>query len=116
MSTDPKPRKPVPSAAEINAYLELSAARTKLHLPLAKGAALVGQARPASAADGSGAPSAAAKATPTLPLQTTKKLPTQSSGSAASRPQGAPPAAPSETDADASSSDAWRPFSTDEER
>src|SRR6188508_827320 len=41
MSTDPKPPKPMPSADEINAYVELSAARTKLRLPLAKGAARV---------------------------------------------------------------------------
>jgi hypothetical protein len=35
MSSEDKPKKPMPSAAEINAYLELSAARTKKRLPLA---------------------------------------------------------------------------------
>jgi hypothetical protein len=34
MSED-NPKKPMPSVAEINAYLELSAARTKKRLPLA---------------------------------------------------------------------------------
>jgi hypothetical protein len=37
MSTEDNPKKPIPSAAEINAYLELSAARTKKRLPLAFG-------------------------------------------------------------------------------
>jgi hypothetical protein len=37
MSTEDHPKKPMPSAAEINAYLELSAARTKKRLPLAFG-------------------------------------------------------------------------------
>jgi hypothetical protein len=35
MSSEDKPKKPMPSVAEINAYLELSAARTKKRLPLA---------------------------------------------------------------------------------
>ncbi len=35
MSAPDDPKKPIPSAAEINAYLELSAARTKKRLTLA---------------------------------------------------------------------------------
>jgi hypothetical protein len=35
MSAPNDPKKPIPSAAEINAYLELSAARTKKRLTLA---------------------------------------------------------------------------------
>ena len=35
MSAPDDPKKPMPSAAEINAYLELSAARTKKRLTLA---------------------------------------------------------------------------------
>lgn len=37
MPSDKKPNKPMPSVAEINAYLELSAARTKKRLTLAMG-------------------------------------------------------------------------------
>ena len=35
MSAEDDTKRPLPSAAEINAYLELSAARTKKRLPLA---------------------------------------------------------------------------------
>jgi hypothetical protein len=115
MSTDPKPKKPVPSLAEINAYLELSAARTKLRLPLAKGATSVGRPQPASATDGSSVPAAEKSANPALPLQTTKRLPTQAPGPTANSFKGAQSAAPSENEADASSNEAWRPFSIDEE-
>jgi hypothetical protein len=38
MSAEDDTKRPLPSAAEINAYLELSAARTKKRLPLAFGA------------------------------------------------------------------------------
>jgi hypothetical protein len=37
MSPPDEPKRPLPSADEINAYLELSAARTKKRLPLAFG-------------------------------------------------------------------------------
>jgi hypothetical protein len=37
MQSDDKSQKPMPTAAEINAYLELSAARTKKRLTLAAG-------------------------------------------------------------------------------
>jgi hypothetical protein len=37
MSPEDDTKRPLPSAAEINAYLELSAARTKKRLPLAFG-------------------------------------------------------------------------------
>lgn len=40
MPSDDKSQKPMPSAAEINAYLELSAARTKKRLTLAAGNAV----------------------------------------------------------------------------
>jgi hypothetical protein len=46
MSTEDKPKKPLPSAAEINAYLELSAARTKKRLPLAFGKTPVAKPAP----------------------------------------------------------------------
>jgi hypothetical protein len=69
MSTEPKPPKPMPSADEINAYLELSAARTKLRLPLAKGAARV-DAAPAAAP-------AASEKLEKRELPISKKLPTQ---------------------------------------
>jgi hypothetical protein len=70
MSTEQKPPKPMPSVAEINAYLERSAARTKMHLPLAKGNAAV-VAPPL-------APLAPVKVNErALPVQGAKKLPTQ---------------------------------------
>jgi hypothetical protein len=69
MSTEPKPPKPMPSAAEINAYLERSSARSKMHLPLAKGNAAV--VAPL-------APLAPVKVNErALPVQGAKKLPTQ---------------------------------------
>ena len=40
MASDDKPQKPLPSAEELNAYLELSAARTKKRLTLAAGNAV----------------------------------------------------------------------------
>jgi hypothetical protein len=81
MSTEPKPPKPMPSAAEINAYLERSAARSKMHLPLAKGNAMV--APPPLA------PLAPVKVNErALPVQGAKKLPTQPRTAApASAPQ-----------------------------
>jgi hypothetical protein len=89
MSTDPKPPKPMPSADEINAYLELSAARTKLRLPLAKGNAAPLAAEPST----QGAPA----------MSASKKLPTrqeQASRTASERPgQGA-----------ADGGEVWRPF------
>ena len=60
----------MPSAAEITAYVERSAARTKMRLPLAKGNALPAAASPA--AGGAVAP-AASRA---LPVKS-KSLPTQ---------------------------------------
>jgi len=86
MPSDPKPP---PSAEEIQAYLELSAARTKKRLTLA-----AGNARPAPAA-----------------ARTDRKLPT--------RPEKAveTPAAPPEAVPGAEASDAsWRPFTDDDKR
>jgi hypothetical protein len=87
MSSEPKPPKPLPSAAEINAYVERSAARTRMRLPLAKGNALPVNASP----EPSAAPPAAGRA---LPVRG-KALPTQSKGA---------DAASSEPDA------TWKPF------
>lgn len=87
MSSEPKSPKPAPSAAEINAYLEQSAARTRMRLPLAKGNALPVNTSPAATA----APAAAAR---TLPVKS-KTLPTQSAAASA---------ASSEPDA------TWTPF------
>jgi hypothetical protein len=118
MTTEPKPQKPMPSAAEINAYLEQSAARTKMRLPLAKGAARVERPPAASAANtptaqstavGPSARLPASPATRTLPLQGTKSQSTQRSAPA--EPGAAPPAS-----ADAASDEAWHPFSTDDDR
>jgi hypothetical protein len=102
MPTEPKPPKPMPSADEINAYLELSAARTKLRLPLAKGAARVNEL-----------PNAAAPVVesekPSPPISASKKLPTRQEEP--SRTAAAPPAA-----GEAGADEVWRPFPGDEER
>lgn len=70
MSSEPKSPKPMPSAAEINAYVERSAARTKMRLPLAKGNAAPVGASPAAA------DAAAPAAGRALPVRS-KNLPTQ---------------------------------------
>jgi hypothetical protein len=115
MTTDPKPQKPMPSAAEINAYLEQSAARTKLRLPLARGAARVERApapspssspTAATPAGSTSAPQPASTASRALPLQGTKTLRTPPA-----TPVATPPAA-----ADPAGDEAWRPFSTDDDR
>ena len=82
MSSEPKSPKPVPSAAEINAYLEQSAARTRMRLPLAKGNALPVNANPEVTAT-------ATAGGRTLPVRS-KTLPTQSA--AANAPSGEPDA------------------------
>jgi hypothetical protein len=98
-----KTQKKLPSAEEINAYLEQSAARTKLRLPLAKGAAgVIGREV------GSAQPVLGGK---------TKALRTLSMG--AGDTKAITPAshadAPSVTATDATERDAWRPFSSDGE-
>jgi hypothetical protein len=101
MSTDSKPTKPMPSADEINAYLELSAARTKLRLPLAKGAARVEAAPPAAATEQK------SEKRP-LPSSASKKLPTQQElpkHDAMARSE----------HGDAGPGEVWRPFSSDDE-
>jgi hypothetical protein len=103
MSTDPKPPKPMPSADEINAYLELSAARTKLRLPLAKGAALVGTLPNAAP------PAVENSETRSPPISASKKLPTRQE-----EPSVTDPARPGHGEAGAG--EVWRPFPTDEER
>lgn len=105
MSTDPKSVKPIPSADEINAYLELSAARTKLRLPLAKGAA-------SSGTGGAGAanPPAPVAKRP-LPLSGSNKLPVLREASSAGEVGGG---ARDERPADESSEAVWRPFSNDD--
>jgi hypothetical protein len=106
--TEPKSPKPMPSAAVINAYLEESAARTRMRLPLAKGNAAV--APRANAASDASAPapdaSASGKSKPReLPLQGSKKL-------APRAPTANAPAAAGEP---AAGDAAWRPFSTDDD-
>jgi hypothetical protein len=100
MSTDPKSPKPMPSVDEINAYLELSAARTRLRLPLAKcNAAVV-------VPDAAASPGVEKNAARALPLSGAKKLPTgreEPSVAAGSKATGQASTADS---ADA----AWRPF------
>ena len=86
--SEPKSPKPIPSAAEITAYVERSAARTKMRLPLAKG-----NAAPLGAAPDTAAP-AASRA---LPVRS-KSLPTQ-------------PAAAEDTPREPGA--AWTPFSDD---
>lgn len=106
--TEPKSPKPMPSAAVINAYLEESAARTRMRLPLAKGnAAVAPLANPASDAS---APAPDANAsdkskTRELQLQGEKKL-------ALRAPAASAPAAAGEP---AASDAVWRPFSTDDD-
>ena len=106
--TEPKSPKPMPSAAVINAYLEESAARTRMRLPLAKGnAAVVPRANTAPEASAP-APDASASGkskTRELPLQGAKKP-----------ALGAPVAtAPAVAGEPAASEAAWRPFSTDDD-
>jgi hypothetical protein len=106
--TEPKSPKPMPSAAVINAYLEESAARTRMRLPLAKGNAAVPPRANTAADAGAAAPDASAAGktkTRELPLQGSKKL-------APRAPAATPPAAAGEP---AASGAAWRPFSTDDE-
>src|SRR4051794_6041050 len=101
MSTDPKPPKPMPSAAEINAYLEQSAARTRMRLPLAKGAAAVVVPPPLAPL-----PPVVKVNERALPVQGAKKLPTQ-------QPAAVSPAAPGavggEPGAARADDGAWRP-------
>lgn len=103
MSTDPKAPKPIPSADEINAYLEASAARTRLRLPLAKGNALTD--------------AAAVTSTPekvlqrALPVSGSKKLPTQREQPRPS--SGAAPGKSEKADAESSPEAVWQPFSSD---
>ncbi|HWO11957.1 MAG TPA: hypothetical protein VNN80_20830 [Polyangiaceae bacterium] len=94
MSSEPKSPKPMPSAAEINAYLERSAARTRLRLPLAKGNALPAGSAPQAPV----APPDRA----TLPV-TGRALPVRDTLQATGTP-----AAPDASDAAA---EAWAPFS-----
>lgn len=86
MSSDNKPSKPTPSVAEINAYLEKSAARTKKRLTLA-----MGQKPPTPTA-----------AQPTSKVSATK-LPTTST-------KVVPPASAEKVDAET-----WSPFESNPE-
>jgi hypothetical protein len=102
MSSDTKPTKPMPSPAEINAYLELSAARTRMRLPLAKGAAAVIEPKGAAPAPAAALPSSAvprAAGSRALPLQGSKKP---------APAEAAPHATPGEPGA-------WSPFASDDE-
>ena len=110
MPTDPKPQKPMPSADEINAYLEASAARTKLRLPLAKGNAL--------AVAPSTTPDAAEKSQQrALPVSGSKKLPTGREGPRRAEGDGGAPESNTEkSGADTSEGGAWQPFSNEDDR
>ena len=91
MSSDPKPTKPLPSAEEIQAYLERSAARTKKRLTLA-----AGNARPEPAA-----------------ARADRKLPTGRASAQAVETAAPPPeAVPGAEASDAS----WRPFADEDKR
>jgi hypothetical protein len=92
----------MPSADEINAYLELSAARTKLRLPLAKGAARVGAPPDADQPAWAGGEKSAAT------ISASKKLPTRQ------EPPTRTTSAP--TDGEANGAEVWRPFASDEKR
>lgn len=98
MSSESKPNKPMPSVAEINAYLEQSAARTRMRLPLAKGAAAV-------------VPPMAGTPPPAAPLP-------RPSASRALPLQGAPKPAPlaAAQRGAAPETGEWRPFGSDDER
>jgi hypothetical protein len=98
MSSDPKPPPPLPSAEQIQAYVELSAARTKKRLTLA-----AGNARPEPAA-----------------ARGERKLPTGraavNTGENALEKAVEKPAAPPEAVPGAEASDApWQPFTDEEE-
>lgn len=103
MSIDPKTPKPLPSADEINAYLELSAARTKLRLPLAKGAARVGTLPDPKQ------PAVENSAARALQVSASKKLPTRREEPSSPAPATAPPSNPG-------GPEVWRPFPSDDER
>jgi hypothetical protein len=131
-----KSQKSMPSVEEINAYLEQSAARTRLRLPLAKGAAAVvvrgvGGAGDANNPTPSSTPNAAprAGASRALPVQGAKtaaaRSPSQGVGARketaraidAEAPLGADAEAPLGADAEAPvaeapDAEAWHPFST----
>ena len=105
MTTHSKPTKPMPSPAEINAYLEQSAARTKLRLPLAKGAALGLSATTATpAATPASAAPADKGASRALPVQGAKPRAAEPVASPAVATPGGPGA------------DGWAPFTPDGER
>jgi hypothetical protein len=107
VSSDSKP-KPLPSAAVINAYLEESAARTRMRLPIAK--LVVPPAAPAESAQSAN-----------RPVQKSKALPTTRAGTAITP---ASPAISGKTSRDAAGTTpdeksgaeaGWRPFGADEE-
>ena len=99
MSSDSKPNKPMPSPAEINAYLEQSAARTRMRLPLAKGAAAVVEPKDA----------AKKPAAPALRVGGGRALPLQSRSEQPATPE---PARGADTPGE---SPEWRPFASDDE-
>jgi len=96
MPSDDKSQKPMPSAAEINAYLELSAARTKKRLTLA-----AGNAAPLKGSE---------------PRDRKLRL-TGSAGVAGARPAAPAPAAPAgvagEPEGPAAREPGWSPFPKD---
>lgn len=95
MSPSEPPKKPMPSVAEINAYLEKSAARTRKRLPLA-----MGMPAPAPLAS-----------LPTTKLPT-KKLPTTKASSKLNVQ--AKPTAQQASDLSSDGSTKWQPYAASE--
>ncbi len=92
----------MPSPAEINAYLEQSAARTKLRLPLAKGAAL-----------GLPVPEVSTASAAPAEKNTSRALPVQGAKARSAEPvPGSAVAAPPE----GAAAEGWSPFTPDSDR
>ncbi len=96
MASDHKPQKPLPSAEELNAYLELSAARTKKRLTLAAGNAVPMKAP---------AKDRSLRVAEVKARTSGSSPPTPAGQGQAAEPSGATPAEA-----------AWRPFSSDDEK
>lgn len=94
----------MPSAAEIEAYLEQSAARTKLRLPLAKGNAL--PAPPPAEGAQPGVPPGRASQAGEGPRGPAKALPVQRASRRGAERASPPPVG--------EAADGWKPFADDE--
>jgi hypothetical protein len=132
MPPDDKQEKPMPSAAEINAYLELSAARTKKRLTLAAGnaapmkatgkvarkALFTGPASPGSAperaARAQGQSAVAPPGEPGAAASPRARSPNAVSPGAVSPGAASPDAASTDGASPDGAESTWRPFSDDE--